>query len=219
LNTRFKASSMCPFIALYLSASDFVPNPIAPVGLDVASPDVGSHDQDRILEIYRGGPGYLSECRHPTPAKRIVEDIRMSFLDLIQENNGVRLASDFFRQLPPSSYPNVSRRGTHKARKRRISPCIRSMSMRMRAFFRIEKILGQRLRHFCFADTGWSKENKRSDRSSRVLKGPALVRRIARVQFCDCFILPHDHTSERFFHLQELLAGKTFSASAAGNGG
>ena len=75
----------------------------------ILRPDIGSHNQDRILEIHRPPLG----IRDPAVVQHLqkhVEYIGMCLLDLIKEHNRIGLSSDCLRQLAALLITHISGR-------------------------------------------------------------------------------------------------------------
>ena len=81
----------------------------------LASADIGGHDDDGVLEVHLAtqAVGQLSVVEH---LQEDVEDIGMSLLDFVEQDDGVGLAPHLLGQLSALLVADVSRRRTDETR-------------------------------------------------------------------------------------------------------
>ena len=65
---------------------------------DIAGSDIGSHDDDSILEIY-GSALRIGQMSFVENLQQYIENVRMGFLDLIKQNDRIRVLADLVGQL------------------------------------------------------------------------------------------------------------------------
>ena len=85
--------------------------------VDVASTQVRRHDNDGVLEVHLA----TLRVRQATLLQDLeqrVEDIRVSLLDLVEEDDRERLATDLLRELAALVVADVAGRGAEEARDR-----------------------------------------------------------------------------------------------------
>lgn len=144
--------------------------------LDLLAPDVRGHNQNGVGEIDR--PAFpIGESSIVQNLKQNAEDVGVSLLDLIEENDGVRPSPDRFGQLPSFIVSNVTRRGSDQTGDGMFLHILRHIDPDHRLFVIKEKF-GQRARQLGFTDPGRSQKMKEpSGRFGSEI--PALARRIA----------------------------------------
>jgi signal recognition particle GTPase len=98
-----------------------------------------------------------------------VEDVTVSFFDLVQQQNGVRPAAHRLRQLATLFVTDIPRRRPDQSRDGMLLHEFAHVDPNHRPFI-IEQKLGQRLAQFRLTDTGRAQENERTDRSVRILQ-------------------------------------------------
>ena len=81
----------------------------------LASADIGGHDDDSVLEVHLAtqAVGQLSVVEY---LQKDVEDIGMSLLNLVEQDDGVGLAPNLLGQLSALLVADVSRRRTDETR-------------------------------------------------------------------------------------------------------
>src|SRR5688572_33440210 len=90
-------------LRLEMSSQDF-----SDVLTHCAGSDVGSHDDDCVLEIHRSTFA-VCETTIVENLKHDVPDVRMRFLDFVQKDDGVRAPANVFGQVPTFVIPDVAR--------------------------------------------------------------------------------------------------------------
>src|SRR5688572_18841710 len=88
-----------------------------------------------------------------------VVDIRMRLFDLIQKNDGIRIALHALRELASLFVAHVPGRRSDQFRHRVLFHELRHVETNQR-FFTTEEELRQRPRHLRFADASWSEEQE-----------------------------------------------------------
>ena len=83
--------------------------------LQLPRTDIGGHNDNRILEI-DGSAIIVSQTAFIQYLEQDVEHVRMGFLNLIQQDNGIRLATNLFGQLAAFLIAHISRSGTNHTR-------------------------------------------------------------------------------------------------------
>ena len=130
-----------------------------PAFADSAGTSVGSHDQDDIAEV-RFPPLIVGQRRVIHHLQKHIEDIRMGFLDLIQQKNRMGMPSDLLRQ-------NTALFITHIAGRCPDQLCY---GVLLCIFTHIEpekrdsKLFGQYFGQFCFPHTGGTYKQERCHR-------------------------------------------------------
>ncbi len=129
--------------------------------------DIRCHDDDRIPEVDRPSLR-IRQAAFVQQLEQDVEDIRMCLLHFIQQDDGVRLAADCFRQLAALLMSDISRRCTDES----------GDGMPFHVFTHIDAdhvLLGiEHGRCQCFgelslADTGRAEEEEAAGRAVRIL--------------------------------------------------
>ena len=147
--------------------------------------DIGGHDQDRIFKVYGTALG-VGDTAVIEYLQQNVEDVRMRFLDLIEQNNRIWFSAHCLGQLAALL--------TH----------IDSNHV----VLIVKQLFCQRFRKLCFTDTGRSKEQERTDRFCRILdSGFGTDDRIRNLG--DCFILA-DNSRVKFIFQAEDLSSLAF---------
>ncbi len=96
-----------------------------------------------------------------------VEHIRVSFLDLIEQNHTVRIAAHLFRELAALFVANISRRRTDHTGNGVLLHVFGHIDTDQRVLV-AEHRLGQCLAQLGLADAGRTEEQERTDRALRV---------------------------------------------------
>ena len=83
---------------------------------------VGGHDDDRVLEVdvaaeAVGQPAFFHDLEQG------VVHVGVGFLDLVEQDDGVRTAADLLGELAPFLVADVARRSADQAARRCASPC------------------------------------------------------------------------------------------------
>jgi hypothetical protein len=96
-----------------------------------------------------------------------VEDIRMRFFDLVEENHRVGSAPDSFGQLAALVIAHVTRRRADQPCHGVLLHVLAHIDAHHRLLI-VEHKLGQRPRGLRFAHARWAKKNERANRPSRI---------------------------------------------------
>ena len=136
--------------------------------LDDVGTDIGSHDQDGVLEIDRAAfvVGQAAVVKH---LKQDIEHIRMSLLDLVEKHHRVRLASYRFCKLTAFIVSHIARRRSHEAAYRMTLLIFAHIDACHHVLI-IEEELRKGFGKLCLTDTGSSHEKERADRPLLILK-------------------------------------------------
>ena len=87
---------------------------VAPsVGLYPVAPEVGGHDDDRVLEVHRAPLG-IGKPAIVEDLEKYVEDVGMRLLYLVQKQHRVRAAADLFCELSCLLVANIAWRCTNQ---------------------------------------------------------------------------------------------------------
>src|SRR5687768_13402121 len=81
--------------------------------LDPVAPNIGSHDDDRILEIY-GAALTIRETAIIQHLEQNIEHLWVRFLDLIEQNHAVGFTTDGLCKLPTLLIANITGRRAHQ---------------------------------------------------------------------------------------------------------
>src|SRR5262245_61318272 len=130
--------------------------------------DIGSHDHDGVLEIHSttlpvGKPAIIEYLKHD------VENIAMSFFDLIEQDDRIRPASDGFGKLSAFFEADVTGRRADQPRHRVFLLILGHINADHRVFV-IEQRLSQGTSQLRFSDTGRSEKNETSDWTVRIFE-------------------------------------------------
>ena len=119
----------------------------------------------------------------------------MRLFDLVEEDNGVWLTTDSFRQLTTFIVTDISRRCTDQTSRTKFFLIFAHIDTRHHIFI-VKQIFSQRFGQFCLTDTCRTEEDKGTNRTFRVLQsGTATTYGIG--YRTDCLILT-DHTGMQF---------------------
>ena len=125
---------------------------------NVLCPGVGCHDDTGLFEInfsaLRIGDVAIVEY-----LQQNVEHIRVSFLDLIEQDHTVRIATHFFRELAALFVANVSRRGTDQLGNAVFLHVFRHINADQ-GLLGAEDCFCECFGKFCFANSGRAEEQK-----------------------------------------------------------
>ena len=128
--------------------------------------NVGSHDQDCILEVNCTSLG-ICDSSIIQYLQQYVEDIRMCFLDLIKKYNGIRFSSDSFCQLSTFIVSNISRRSSDQSGHGIFLHVLTHIDTNHVVLI-IKQALGKCLCKLCLTYTCRSKEQEGTDRFCRI---------------------------------------------------
>ena len=186
--------------------------------LQLAGTDVRGHNQYRILEVDLPTQTVRQSALVQNLEQK-VEDIRVRLLDFVEQDDGVGLPADFFRQLATLFVAHVSRRGTDKAGDGELLKIFAHVDTNQ-GISRIEQIFRQLLGQVRLADAGRTEEHEGADGLVRVFQSDA-VALDGLDHLLDRFVLT-DHLLLQFAsHLQEadiLGLGDTLDRDAGHHG-
>ena len=119
---------------------------------------VGGHDDDGVFKVDLAAVrvGHLAVVEN---LQQDVQHIRVRLLDLVEENNGVGLAANFFGQLTGLVIADVARRGADETRDGVLLHKLRHIETNERVG-RIEKVGGKLLDQLRLAHAGGADENE-----------------------------------------------------------
>src|SRR5262245_39809301 len=170
--------------------------------LNVARPDVRSHDDDGVLEIHRA-PLSVGQPPVVQDLQQDVEDVGMRLLDLVEEDDRIRPAANRLGQMAALVVAYVARRRADQPRDRMLLHELRHVEPHHRALV-VEEEFGQRPRGFGLAHAGRAQKDERADRALRVLQPGAGA--AYGVGDGDQSVILTDHAPRKaLFHPSQLL--------------
>ena len=168
--------------------------------------DIGGHDQDRIFKVYGTALG-VGDTAVIEYLQQNVEDVRMRFLDLIEQNNRIWFSAHCLGQLAALLVAYISRRRSDQTGDGVFLHVFTHIDSNHVVLI-IKQLFRQRFRKLCFTDTGRSKEQERTDRFCRILdSGFGTDDRIRNLG--DCLILA-DNSRVKFIFQAEDLSSLAF---------
>src|SRR5258708_28786161 len=132
-----------------------------------------------------------------------IKDIIMGFLNLIKEQNTIRMATDKLCQLSTIFITDIARRGTQQASGMVPLHKFRHIQSQERAFI-VKKCSRQCSRQFAFANSGRSYKKKRTDGTPPITPISIGPPDSPRNQL-DSFVLTNDLLVQTLFQVQEVL--------------
>ncbi len=176
---------------------------------DVPRAEVGRHDDDRVLEVHDPALG-VGQATVLQDLQQRVEDVRVGLLDLVEEDDGERLAADLLGQLAALFVTHVSGRRTEETRHRVLLAELRHVEGDQRVLV-TEEELGERLGQLGLTDTGRAGEDERTTGTLRVLQtGTRTTDRLR--ERLDGVLLADDPLVELVLHAQQARATPPRSA-------
>ena len=135
-----------------------------------ACPDVGRHDDDAVLEIDRVAErvGQLAVFKN---LQQDVVDVRVCLFDLVEQQDGVRVALDLLGQLPTFFVPDVARGRADQLRDRVLLHVLGHVEPD-HGVVAAEQERGQRLGHLGLADARGSEEKEGSRPAAWAISSP-----------------------------------------------
>ena len=133
--------------------------------------EVRGHDDDRVLEVHRAPLG-VGQAAVVEQLEQDVEDVVVRLLDLVEEEDGVRLAAHRLGELPALLVADVARRGADEPGDGVALHVLGHVDAHER-LLAVEEGLGERLGELGLADPGRAEEEERADRAARVLDAGA----------------------------------------------
>ena len=164
--------------------------------------EVGRHDHHGVLEVDR--PAFaVGQSPIIQQLQQDVQDLRMRFLDFVEQHDRVRPAPHRFGQLSGVLVPDVSRRRADHPRDGVLLLILRHVDAHHRLLV-VEQKLRERARQLRLADAGRTEEEEAAERTVGILqpRAGAADRICHRV---DRFVLADDAMVQTVFHLDQLL--------------
>src|SRR5919198_1523820 len=138
---------------------------------DGAATHIGGHDQNDVLEV----DGAAVAVRQPAIIHHLqqdMEDIGVSFFDLVEEHHRIRPTADTLRELAAFVVADVPWRGTDQARHRKTLHVFRHVDADQRVLI-AEEELRQRPRQLRLAHAGGAQEDEGPDGTIGILQAGA----------------------------------------------
>ena len=126
--------------------------------LNFTRAQIGSHDQNSILEINRASLR-ISQAAIVENLQQHIEHVRMRLFDFIKENYRIWPAAHCFGKLPAFLVTDISRGSADHARDGVLLHVFGHVEPHHRAFV-VKQKFGKRARRLGLADTGWTKKDK-----------------------------------------------------------
>ena len=139
----------------------------APLG-DLSGPEIGRHDQDRVLEIDHP-PVVVREVPFVQHLEQYVEHVWMCLFDLVEKNHGVRTTPDRLRKGPGILITHISGGRADQPRHRELLHVLAHVHTD-ESFPVVEKKFRQRPSELRLPHPRRSGENEGSDRAIRVFQ-------------------------------------------------
>src|ERR1700688_4330865 len=133
--------------------------------LQMAGSQVGSHDDDGIAEV-DGVTKAVGELAVLENLQQYIEDVRMSFFNFIQEDDGVGSAANALGELAAFFIADIAGRGADQFGDGMLLHEFGHVEAHQR-FFRAEKKFGKAASYFGFANTGGPQEKEATDGTQR----------------------------------------------------
>ena len=163
---------------------------------------VGSHDHDRVAEVHRA-PLAIRQAPIVQKLQQNIEDFRVRFLDLIEQQHAVGAAAHRFGQLAALVVAHVSGWGADQARDGMFLLVLAHIDADHGALI-VEQVACQGARQLGLAHSGGSQEDKGADRPVGVLQpGPGASHRVRNHPHR--LVLPDHALVQGFFHMQQFL--------------
>ncbi len=135
---------------------------------DVPGAEVGGHDDHGVLEVDHAALG-VGQATFLQDLQQRVEDVRVSLLDLVEEDHGERLAAHLLGELATLLVADVARRRAEEPRDGVLLAELRHVELDQRVLV-TEEELGERLGQPGLTDTGGTGEDERTAGALRVLQ-------------------------------------------------
>ncbi|EBA06993.1 200 kDa antigen p200, putative [Sagittula stellata E-37] len=165
--------------------------------------DVGGHQDERVREA-DGQPAIVGQPSVVQHLEEDVEDVRMRLLDLVEEDDGMRIAAHGVGEDAACLIAFVARRRADQLGQRVLLHVFRHVETQHRLFVILQRH-GQRLGDLGLADTGRAAEHERPLRLVRFLQ-PRIGHQHRADQFLDRMVLAVDPRLQRLIERQELFA-------------
>ncbi len=168
----------------------------------VAASDVGSHDDDGVLEVHRPAL-IIGQTAVIQQLQQDIEHIRMGFFDLVKQDYAVRLPSYGFGQLAALVVAHVSRRRSYQSGDGVLLHVLGHIDTD-HVLLVVEQRFGQSLGQLGLADAGRSEEDEGTDRPVFILEpGPCSEHGFSHG--LDAFFLADDSFMQYLRQLQQLF--------------
>ena len=188
---------------LHVQPVDFGRFSVEEIVLNDVRADVTGHDDNRVSEIDRA-PLAIGESAVVEHLQEDVEHVRVSLLNLVEQDHAVWLATDGLAELAAFLVANVARWGADQTRHGVFLHVLAHIDAHHRGFV-IEQKLGERPRQLGFANAGWPHENERADRTFRILQTAAGASH-GIGHGGDGFLLADHALADAILHVHELLS-------------
>src|SRR4029077_15063266 len=170
--------------------------------LQVASPEIGSHDDDGVAKI----DGVAEAVRQLPVFKNLqenVEDVRVRLLDFVQQDDRVRSAANAFGQLTAFFVAHVPWRSADEVRDGMLFHEFRHIEAHQR-LLRTEQEFREAAGDFRFSGAGGAEEEETSDGTRRIFESGAAAANGAS-EGRDGFVLADDALVQFGLDAQEFL--------------
>ena len=194
----------------------FVPSPAATRLEDLRAAYVAGHDNHGIPEVH-GAAVAVGETTVVEELEQGVKHVRVSLLDLVEEEDAVRLAANRLGELPSLLITDVPRGSPDQPGDRMSLHILRHVESND-IIPAVEEILGEGLGGLRLADTRRTEEDERADGSALVGEpGPRAADGVRHG--CDRLILSDDAPMQLLFEPQQLLPFALHKAGDRDTGG
>src|SRR5437899_750955 len=171
-------------------------------GLQKLRPDVRRHDDDRVLEVDHAAFA-ISESAIVHDLQQNVEHVRMCFLNLVEQHDGIRTTTHLLGELSTFFVAHISRRSADQASDRMLLHVLRHVDADHRAFV-VEKKFGESAGQFGFSDARWTQKDERANRPFGIAQSSAGTANCVGNAF-QRRILAHDSLAQALFHRDQLF--------------
>ena len=131
-------------------------------------PDVRGHDDHRVAEIH-GAPLTVGQAAVVENLQQDVEYIGVRLLDLVKEYDRIRAAAHRLGELPPFLEPDIARRRANQSRDGVLLHVLAHVDADHGVVV-VKQEPRERTRGFGLPHPRWPEENKRADRTIRILQ-------------------------------------------------
>src|SRR3989338_10463073 len=170
--------------------------------VDVLRADVGGQDDHAVLEIH-GAPLRVGQAAVVEHLQEDVEDLRVRFFYLVEEDDGVGAVPHELREAAAFVVADVARRRADHLRDRVLLRVLRHVNADQ-GLIGVEHEFRERLREFRFPDAGGAEEEEASHGAVGIADaGPAALDGVG--DFLHGFALSDDALFEFCFHPRELF--------------
>ena len=138
---------------------------------DVPATDVRGHDEDRVTAIH-GAALRVGQATVIQDLEQDVEDFGVRLLDLVQEDDGVRMATEGLGELAAFFVADVAGRRADETRDRVLLHILGHIDADHR-LLAVEEFGRERLGELGLADAGGAEEEERADGATRILDAGA----------------------------------------------